>query len=439
MIVPGVDVISLFDRVIKAYEDDLLQFSFTVTVVNDKERVYNIQDTSIVYLGLVNMSYTDSIQYTIVFEELLNNESFDFNASAFKRKFNSLDRLAIEYVKFHGVWAKPLREVDESQYRNVKPYKDRVDFAGAHFYVPSKAEYINEQLPELHLKERYNNWEGFLFHYIFYEYARNNEVGYALFCTNNPRVHKIARDRVKEIEKRGGEFLFALQRRNPSLTDADFVRSIYGPGAMVQSGVNCDKKMIELLELRYNEWQSLSEEEKKKRKSCFRFANGEINYFYIPKLIKSDIHSDLSKVGTSLFIDVHEGKYSDLDRYNYVSPVYKWKSEQIVFELTQIAFKNHRVIYQHRPSFLKTNSGQMSYDVFICGINVAIEYQGKQHFEPVEIFGGEKHFAEQKRRDELKRELSIKNKVTLVYINYWDDISADLIRERVNSAMQISK
>lgn len=70
------------------------------------------------------------------------------------------------------------------------------------------------------------------------------------------------------------------------------------------------------------------------------------------------------------------------------------------------------------------------------GLNVAIEYQGKQHFEPVEIFGGEEHFKDQVYRDKLKKELSAANGVSLVYINYWDDISPDLIRERVENALK---
>ena len=78
----------------------------------------------------------------------------------------------------------------------------------------------------------------------------------------------------------------------------------------------------------------------------------------------------------------------------------------------------------------------MSYDVFITKLNVAIEYQGKQHFEAVEIFGGQEHFEKQVERDKLKKELSEKNGVKLVYINYDEDISTDLIKEKVERALQ---
>lgn len=77
----------------------------------------------------------------------------------------------------------------------------------------------------------------------------------------------------------------------------------------------------------------------------------------------------------------------------------------------------------------------MSYDVYICRLNVAIEYQGKQHFEPVDIFGGQASFEEQKARDERKKEINFQEGVHLVYINYWEDISTDLIKRKVSEAL----
>ena len=44
----------------------------------------------------------------------------------------------------------------------------------------------------------------------------------------------------------------------------------------------------------------------------------------------------------------------------------------------------------------------MSYDVYICGLKIAIEYQGKQHFEPVDFFGGKDSFENQQYRDRSK-------------------------------------
>ena len=73
----------------------------------------------------------------------------------------------------------------------------------------------------------------------------------------------------------------------------------------------------------------------------------------------------------------------------------------------------------------------MSYDVFITGLNVAIEYQGKQHFEPVDFFGGEESFVNVQKRDKEKAMLSKERGIKLVYINYWENVTPELIRERV--------
>ena len=81
----------------------------------------------------------------------------------------------------------------------------------------------------------------------------------------------------------------------------------------------------------------------------------------------------------------------------------------------------------------------MSYDVFISGLNVAIEYQGKQHFEPVEFFGGNEAFESLQARDKLKAKLSAENGIKLVYINCWEEITPDLVIERVGVDLRKSK
>lgn len=142
------------------------------------------------------------------------------------------------------------------------------------------------------------------------------------------------------------------------------------------------------------------------------------------------------EIERNILSEVYNGKYSELPRYEYLIPKNKWKSEQLVYEYACKLYKKSNVIYQHRPFFLRSKQGQMSYDVFITKLNVAIEYQGKQHFEAVEIFGGQEHFEKQVERDKLKKELSEKNGVKLVYINYDEDISTDLIKEKVERALQ---
>lgn len=61
------------------------------------------------------------------------------------------------------------------------------------------------------------------------------------------------------------------------------------------------------------------------------------------------------------------------------------------------------------------NGGKMSFDMFIKEYNIAIEYQGKQHFESVERFGGIENLEITKKRDKKKYELCKENNITLIY------------------------
>ena len=52
-------------------------------------------------------------------------------------------------------------------------------------------------------------------------------------------------------------------------------------------------------------------------------------------------------------------------------------------------------------------------------LKIAFEYQGRQHYEAVEYFGGETNFKNQQKRDTLKKELCTKHNITLIEIPHW--------------------
>ena len=68
------------------------------------------------------------------------------------------------------------------------------------------------------------------------------------------------------------------------------------------------------------------------------------------------------------------------------------------------------------------NSLPFDYAVFDNNINIKylIEYQGKQHYEPIDWFGGTKAFLNQQIRDNIKREYCKINNINLIEIPYWD-------------------
>lgn len=61
--------------------------------------------------------------------------------------------------------------------------------------------------------------------------------------------------------------------------------------------------------------------------------------------------------------------------------------------------------------------GMKSIDIFIPKYNIDIEYQGRQHFKPLEYFGGEKSYIDTIRRDEEKYNLCKLNNIKLFYFS----------------------
>ena len=59
-----------------------------------------------------------------------------------------------------------------------------------------------------------------------------------------------------------------------------------------------------------------------------------------------------------------------------------------------------------------------------------IEYDGKQHFKPIEFFGGGKGFIETKKRDEIKSKYCQLNKIPLLRLPY--TLSAKEIKEKID-------
>lgn len=90
----------------------------------------------------------------------------------------------------------------------------------------------------------------------------------------------------------------------------------------------------------------------------------------------------------------------------------KWSNEYKLFSI--ISNFVDGTIYQYRPSWL----GNQSFDIFLPSNNIAIEYQGKQHYEPVSFFGGDESLEENQKRDERKRNLAEINDVKIIEWRY---------------------
>ena len=277
------------------------------------------------------------------------------------------------------------------------------DYIGIDFYAfhglgyyrkeIDKFKLVNKAFPELKLQERFDRYPGEIHHFIILRMEGADGKAYYGVGDTKQNVHSFILKLCAQLESPQGAKSLSYQENN------DFL-------------------------LAFHSWKG-----KPKR---WRLEN-KFSYSHVDYYIKND--SDLFSLPSKIVLDAKKGMYDDLEYGTYTKPSNKWKSEELVYNTVKKLYKDYQVIYQYSPFYLATEKGCMSYDVYICGLKVAIEYQGKQHFEPVDYFGGRESFEKQQERDKLKAQKSIENGITLIYINYWEDITPALIRERIENTI----
>lgn len=72
-----------------------------------------------------------------------------------------------------------------------------------------------------------------------------------------------------------------------------------------------------------------------------------------------------------------------------------------------------------RPEFLKNpeTGWPLELDCYNEDMRLAFEFQGIQHYQPVRLYGGKERFEQQQKQDQLKRELCVEEKITLIEID----------------------
>ena len=92
-----------------------------------------------------------------------------------------------------------------------------------------------------------------------------------------------------------------------------------------------------------------------------------------------------------------------------------------VLEAMQVAFVREMRFHDCRDSYA------LPFDFYIPLLTVAIEYDGQQHFEAIEYFGGSERFEVTKRHDAIKNQYCSDNGIKLLRIKYTDFEREELI------------
>lgn len=140
-----------------------------------------------------------------------------------------------------------------------------------------------------------------------------------------------------------------------------------------------------------------------------RLINKRINIFLLQEhcfLEEKEALEDIKKI----LIREAENRLRESFRLPHVGQ--GWVQETRLFNLIREEFLETKVIQHGSPSWL----GRQHLDIWIPEYSIAVEYHGRQHFEPVEFFGGQEAFEKSVLRDKRKENLCIENKVHLVIV-----------------------
>ena len=250
----------------------------------------------------------------------------------------------------------------------------------------------------LKLDERYELWEGVKYYFILFEFEKKSG-GYHRACaytTIKPQTY---------VNNLGKRFI-----RTGSL-NSEIRQSLKDFGEYKKEWVGTRRQDI---------------------------LEKHMHYYVIEKYFREK--DDVWRYANHLLEQAEAGSLNNAERNTYLRPTNRWVTEEQVLNIVKKLYKQYVVIPQHKPLFLRSSfGGQMSYDIYIQDLKVAIEYQGEQHFHPVDYFGGEESFTRQAKRDKEKLQLSKEHGISLVYINYDEVISTELIKEKVDEAINHSK
>lgn len=107
-----------------------------------------------------------------------------------------------------------------------------------------------------------------------------------------------------------------------------------------------------------------------------------------------------------------------------------WLNETRLFYLIKKIFPNDNVIHHYRAPWLD----RLELDVYVIEKNIGFEYQGIQHFEPQEHWGGIEAFERGQERDAKKRKLCEEHGTCLIEVRYNEEVTEELVRKKLNEA-----
>lgn len=384
------------------FEKHLDKYNKKIFEIDELQKCIVIEDSLVLYIGIIKSDFPLCLNVEDFYSWTWDNDFMDYpeqNMTFYELYIEELTYDTLGFKYNHTNFIRELEEETRIKYLGLDiVYKKFKGFTRLYWSSDTETlvEKINREAPELRLRERYESWEGVRYNFIVMKMKDGNEY--------DKNEYAVAYTTMKS------HAYILLKGKN-----------------WIRKGMHGDFRQIEQkFTYAFNTWKGT--------KRQYRLEN-YFKYYSLQENFREK--DDVWRYADEILERAYNGGFNKVQYARYNHPENKWKSEELVYKIVKRHFHNYNVIYQHRPFFLKSDiGGQMSYDVFISGLNVAIEYQGKQHFEPVEFFGGEESYCKTVERDKLKRELSKKNDIVLIYVNYWENISPEIIVGKINELIE---
>lgn len=161
------------------------------------------------------------------------------------------------------------------------------------------------------------------------------------------------------------------------------------------------------------------------------------------KCITDEQHVPINVIRQRAF-EVHNFRYKEYDFSDYTNarsklkvkcPIHGWFSQNVRSHLRGCGcpkckmskgereimkfIDSHEWIYQHSfEDCLYMNERKLWFDFYSPSHKIAIEYQGYQHYHPVDAYGGKEGFIQRQLRDKFKESYCKLNGIKLIQISY---------------------
>ena len=118
-------------------------------------------------------------------------------------------------------------------------------------------------------------------------------------------------------------------------------------------------------------------------------------------------------------------------RFGYPKVGQQWVTETTLYKRVCVLFSDYKVSHHYRGAELEG----LELDIWLPDLRVGIEYQGQQHYTPVEHWGGSAGLKKRMANDRKKRRLCKDLGYHLVEIKYTEEISERLVRKKISQVI----